>query len=172
MITKVARKMHATMPVVRGHWTVDDLVQEIYLKALVSLESYSGRSSIRTWTVALARNHIVSLSRAAKRRPSLLGDASLTPSRSGEARQDLREGITDLLGWLRENPSEVDNGWKVLNLLLWTHGDHNYAALAMTFHTGDPWTPQRVRNTVRRIRITPRGRALCEALGITPSLED
>jgi RNA polymerase sigma-70 factor (ECF subfamily) len=35
---------------------VDDLVQETYLRAIPSLASYRGESSVRTWLLAIARN--------------------------------------------------------------------------------------------------------------------
>jgi len=89
-----------------------------------------------------------------------------------DRREHLRGSTTGLLGWLRKNPDQVEQGWEILNLLLWTHGDHDRVALNMTLHTGRPWTPQKVRAVIRRIKRTPRGLALCDALGLITDVEE
>jgi len=79
---------------------------------------------------------------------------------------ELRGTTKELLGWLRSNPSEVDRGWEVLNLLLWSHGNYNYVSIALMIHTGKPWSVRDVKKTVEKIKGTRRGLALCQALGI------
>ncbi len=65
-----------TQPAVRrflGHLCepaeVDDLPQDTYLRALRSLRGFAGRSSARTWLLAIARNVAADHVRAAVRRP-------------------------------------------------------------------------------------------------------
>lgn len=156
----------------RGY-EVEDLVQEVMLKALVKLHLFNGKNgcSFKTWVQNVARNHLCSMSRSVKRRPMFTTDDGTLPHRP--YRDDpaqktlLRSSTKELLSWLRANPDGVKHGWEVLNLLLKTHGDYEYTAFALTMHTGLPWTVQAVRAAKNRISQTPRGRELCSALGIT-----
>jgi len=43
---------------------VDDLVQEVFLAALESLEGFTGGSSLRTWVLGIARHKVVDYYRA------------------------------------------------------------------------------------------------------------
>ncbi|WP_432039917.1 sigma-70 family RNA polymerase sigma factor [Streptomyces cucumeris] len=52
--------------------TVDDLVQETYLRALTGLPSFAGRSSARTWLLSIARRVVIDRYRRAAARPRLL----------------------------------------------------------------------------------------------------
>ena len=142
-------------------------MQEVFLRALLRLEHFSGRSSFKTWALVTARNHLMSMARAAKIRPGTLGDAEPGAARPADPmrRMILRSGTKELLAQLRENPDQIEHGWQVLNLMLLTQGDLAYTALALTLHTGRPWTTERVRHVVDRIKRTPQGRALCSALG-------
>jgi len=166
--------MHRTMPPLRAMWDKEDLQQEAFLKALKALDGFRGASSLKTWAVSLTKNHLISMARSAKHRPRPAGDLSAVVMVEDDLDQrlELRGSTRSLLGWLRSNPEEVDRGWEVLNLLLWSGGSYPYVALAMTVHTKEPWTVERTRNVVRRIKDTPRGRALCSALGITCDDED
>ena len=162
--------MHRTLPDLRSLWDKDDLIQEAYLKALMALDGFRGEASLKTWTVSMTRNHLISMARAAALRPKPAGDASGECAKKNQdpgTRLELRDSTKELLGWLRKNPSEVNRGWEVMNLLLKSHGNYPYVALALTIHTGHPWTVEATRNVVRKIEDTPRGRALCEALGIS-----
>ncbi|NYI03696.1 RNA polymerase sigma-70 factor (ECF subfamily) [Allostreptomyces psammosilenae] len=49
--------------------SADDLTQETYLRALRSLPSFAGRSSARTWLLAIARRVVVDRFRMAAARP-------------------------------------------------------------------------------------------------------
>ncbi|MGC5050982.1 sigma-70 family RNA polymerase sigma factor [Micromonospora sp. DT48] len=60
------RRFLAHLPGVRD---VDDLVQETYLRAWRSLPSFAGRSTARTWLLAIARRVAVDQVRAATCRP-------------------------------------------------------------------------------------------------------
>ena len=51
----------------------DDLTQETYLRAFGSLHRFEGRSSLRTWLLAVARRVCADALRARRRRPSLVG---------------------------------------------------------------------------------------------------
>ena len=69
--------VRATQPDVRRYVThlsgdaqaADDLVQETYLRALRSLPGFEGRSSARTWLLAIARRTVADRIRAGARRP-------------------------------------------------------------------------------------------------------
>ncbi|WP_189042411.1 sigma-70 family RNA polymerase sigma factor [Micromonospora sonchi] len=60
------RRFLAHLPGVRD---VDDLVQETYLRAWGALPSFAGRSTARTWLLAIARRVAVDQVRAATCRP-------------------------------------------------------------------------------------------------------
>lgn len=146
-------------------WDTDDLVQEVLLKAMVKLEKFEGRSSLKTWVFSLARNHIIQLARYESRRPNTIPGADLTgvPQMS-QPRRDLRESVKELLSWLRSNPERVNYGWETLNMLL-KNQDFEHVAFSLTMHTGEAWTTRRVVKTVRKIQDTKPGKALCQALG-------
>lgn len=134
------------------------------------------RKSLGHFVTRTAKNHLLSLARTASReyRPKLVEPESAEGwvdrrPRGGEDslhRAMLREETRLLLRWLAENPEEVPHGRDVLNLLLWNHGDFEYVALAMTIRTRKPWTAERVRSVVRRIKETEHGRAMCAALNL------
>jgi len=52
--------------------SADDLTQETYLRAFGSLHHFEGRSSLRTWLLAIARRVCADALRARKRRPYLV----------------------------------------------------------------------------------------------------
>jgi RNA polymerase sigma-70 factor (ECF subfamily) len=52
--------------------SADDLTQETYLRAFGSLHRFEGRSSLRTWLLAIARRVCADALRARRRRPSLV----------------------------------------------------------------------------------------------------
>ncbi|NLU68619.1 sigma-70 family RNA polymerase sigma factor [Streptomyces sp. HNM0574] len=52
---------------------VDDLVQDTYLRALRGLRGFEGRSSARTWLLAIARRAVADRLRAGARRPREAG---------------------------------------------------------------------------------------------------
>jgi RNA polymerase sigma-70 factor, ECF subfamily len=52
--------------------SADDLTQETYLRAFGSLHRFEGRSSVRTWLLAVARRVCADALRARRRRPSLV----------------------------------------------------------------------------------------------------
>ena len=53
--------------------SAEDLTQETYLRAFGSLHRFEGRSSLRTWLLAVARRVCADALRARRRRPSLVG---------------------------------------------------------------------------------------------------
>lgn len=167
-IAKLASKMRQGLGPLRASWDADDLVQEVYTKALGQLDSFRGGSSLKTWVIALARNHLLSLSRAAAVRPRAGGDLIHEKRAIGDPAKtaELRGATEVLLRWLRENPDEVEHGYEVMLLLFRSHGDYSGVALALTLRTGRGWTVEAVRNVVRAVRNTYRGSALCEAAGL------
>lgn len=158
-------------------WEPEDLVQEVMLRAMIKLEKFEGRngSSLKTWVLNLARNHLIGISRSVARRPSYTTSDGNLPHRPTSddppRRMLLRVTTKELLSWLRANPDGVKYGWEVLNLLLKTHGNYDYTAFAMTMHTGFPWTAQRVRAVRAKFSKTPPGQAMCQALGIVKDEE-
>src|SRR3712207_2294293 len=55
----------------------DDLTQETYLRAFASLHRFAGRSSLRTWLLAIARRVCADAVRSRRRRPlALMGDGA------------------------------------------------------------------------------------------------
>ncbi len=165
-ITALATKLHSGLHGLKSSCDREDLVQEVYLKAITKLHQFRGESTLKTWVVAVGRNTLLRMAKQAARRPRSVGDLDPLVNSDPGRRLVLRSSTKDLLAWLRANPSEVESGWQVLNLLLWTHGNYDYVALAMCLHTRRPWTTERVRRVIRRIRQTPRGLVLCEALGL------
>jgi RNA polymerase sigma-70 factor (ECF subfamily) len=63
------RDVHRFVAGLVGAREADDLTQETYLRALRSLPSFAGRSSARTWLLAIARRAAADYVRAAVRRP-------------------------------------------------------------------------------------------------------
>jgi RNA polymerase sigma-70 factor, ECF subfamily len=59
-----------------GPGTADDLTQETYLRVLPALPAFEGRSSARTWLLAIARRVVVDRIRHDASRPRLSGGAS------------------------------------------------------------------------------------------------
>ncbi|PZV96442.1 RNA polymerase sigma-70 factor, ECF subfamily [Micromonospora phaseoli] len=94
------RRFLAHLPGVRE---VDDLVQETYLRAWRALPSFAGRSTARTWLLAIARRVAVDQVRAATCRPRTanLADwqaaAEATPAgvRAGVDEQVVLHGLLD-----------------------------------------------------------------------------
>ncbi|MFE0677017.1 sigma-70 family RNA polymerase sigma factor [Streptomyces sp. NPDC058867] len=54
---------------------VDDLAQDTFLRALGSLHRFEGRSSARSWLLAIARRAVIDSYRCAAARPRLAGSA-------------------------------------------------------------------------------------------------
>ena len=54
--------------------SADDLTQETYLRAFGSLHRFEGRSSVRTWLLAVARRVCADALRARRRRPAVVRD--------------------------------------------------------------------------------------------------
>ncbi|MGY2082850.1 sigma-70 family RNA polymerase sigma factor [Blastococcus sp. SYSU DS0539] len=91
--------------------SADDLTQETYLRAFGSLHRFEGRSSVRTWLLAIARRVCADAVRSRRRRRlSLVRDAAdlelLSAPGAGDA---VAEGaaVTDLLGRLAPDRREA-----------------------------------------------------------------
>ncbi|MAL80820.1 MAG: RNA polymerase subunit sigma-24 [Sneathiella sp.] len=73
IITRNNQRLFRTAwSVLRNHADAEDVVQEAYLKAFNSLESYSGRSSLSTWLTRIVYNAAIDRKRAQKRRQESL----------------------------------------------------------------------------------------------------
>lgn len=147
----------------RGHgilrkFQIEDMIQEVMLKAIVELEKFSNKSRLKTWVYNLARNHFVDMARREMIRPEVIGDTIYAFARDDDTikAKAIREETKKLLAWLRENPEKVEHGWEALNVLLRTHGDYSYAAVSLSLHTAKAWTPRLVREKIREIKKTYR----------------
>ena len=91
--------------------SADDLTQETYLRAFGSLHRFEGRSSLRTWLLAIARRVCADALRSRRRRPfSLVRDgADLEALAGGDAADRVGEGavVTDLLDRLDADRREA-----------------------------------------------------------------
>ncbi|MEW2521708.1 sigma-70 family RNA polymerase sigma factor [Actinacidiphila alni] len=84
----------------------DDLTQETYLRALVGLPRFAGRSCARTWLLSIARRVVVDRYRYDAARPRLSGGdwLELAERKAPEPAPGFEEGVAlfDLLGALEE----------------------------------------------------------------------
>lgn len=55
----------------RRHERVEEVAQEVFLKAFTELESYQGRGPLEGWLTRIATNTCLNMLRSAKRRPEL-----------------------------------------------------------------------------------------------------
>lgn len=51
---------------------VDDLVQDVFIKAYHAMDHFDGRSGVKTWLMKIARNQAIDQSRKIKKRTQLL----------------------------------------------------------------------------------------------------
>lgn len=149
---------------IKAHHDVDDLVQEIYLKAHAALGKFSGRSSLKTFVITVARNHVYRLfERSNVRRTCAIDDNHLKTESEIGLSIDTKERLEDLLSWLRES-EEIEHGWEVLNHMIWFNGDAERVSFAVSLDTGHPLTPRKVRAIVAKIAKTEKGKALIEII--------
>ena len=131
--------------------TASDLVQETFLAALLSRESYSGRSSVRTWLVAILKHKIADRLRELGRERR---------SREGEGSGDGTEGMFDRRGHWRTPPLDWGSDplreyerrefWEVLGRCL----------SKIPAHLGDAFLECELEGESRE--------AICRDLNITP----
>ncbi|WP_375295963.1 sigma-70 family RNA polymerase sigma factor [Saccharothrix sp.] len=74
----------------------DDLAQETYARALPSLRRFAGRSSARTWLLAIARRVVVDQIRMAQSRPRLSAGADWTSEADRKAVVTGFEAVVEL----------------------------------------------------------------------------
>jgi RNA polymerase sigma-70 factor (ECF subfamily) len=86
--------------------TADDLTQETFLRAIGAIERFSGRSSARTWLLAIARRVVADHIRHAQSRPRTATGADpdqlLTGDRHARGFEDLVEVTTMIAGLTTE----------------------------------------------------------------------
>jgi RNA polymerase sigma-70 factor (ECF subfamily) len=91
--------------------SADDLTQETYLRAFGSLHRFEGRSSLRTWLLAIARRVCADAVRSRRRRRLTLvsEDAELELLSGGDGPDRVGEGVvvTDLLARLDADRREA-----------------------------------------------------------------
>ena len=91
--------------------SADDLTQETYLRAFGSLHRFEGRSSLRTWLLAIARRVCADAVRTRRRRPfSLVRDeVDLDALAGGDSADSVGEGavVSDLLDRLDADRREA-----------------------------------------------------------------
>jgi len=89
----------------------DDLAQETYLRAFGSLHRFEGRSSLRTWLLAIARRVCADAIRSRRRRPFSLvrDDVDLEALAGGDGTDRVGEGavVSDLLDRLDADRREA-----------------------------------------------------------------
>lgn len=114
--------VHRFLVYLAGAGEADDLVQETYLRAMRALPRFAGRSTARTWLLAIARRAAVDLLRSAARRPraASLDDwqiaADAATLRSGGPRFEEQLALRDLLDRLPAERREVFVATQVLGL--------------------------------------------------------
>jgi RNA polymerase sigma-70 factor, ECF subfamily len=91
--------------------SADDLTQETYARAFASLHRFEGRSSLRTWLLAIARRVCADAVRSRRRRRLTLvrDDADLETLGRADDADRVGEGaaVTDLLGRLDPDRREA-----------------------------------------------------------------
>ena len=91
--------------------SADDLTQETYARAFASLHRFEGRSSLRTWLLAIARRVCADAVRSRRRRRLTLvrDDADLEALSPTDGADRVGEGaaVTDLLGRLDADRREA-----------------------------------------------------------------
>jgi RNA polymerase sigma-70 factor (ECF subfamily) len=91
--------------------SADDLTQETYARAFASLHRFEGRSSLRTWLLAIARRVCADAVRSRRRRRLTLvrDDADLEALGRADDADRVSEGaaVTDLLGRLAPDRREA-----------------------------------------------------------------
>jgi RNA polymerase sigma-70 factor (ECF subfamily) len=90
--------------------SADDLTQETYLRAFGALHRFEGRSSLRTWLLAIARRVCADAVRARRRRRVvLIGDEHLEAFSGADGTDRVAEsaGVADLLGRLDADRREA-----------------------------------------------------------------
>jgi RNA polymerase sigma-70 factor, ECF subfamily len=91
--------------------TADDLTQETYLRAFGSLHRFEGRSSVRTWLLAIARRVCADAVRTRRRRRLTLvrDDVDLTalPAAGGADPVGEGAGVADLLARMDRDRREA-----------------------------------------------------------------
>ncbi|WP_449537356.1 RNA polymerase sigma factor [Ferdinandcohnia sp. Marseille-Q9671] len=76
-----------------GSLDVEDLVQEVFLKALKSLSSFEERANPKTWLLSIARNLVIDISR----RKKLLSFLSLSVVSNKQLQIDTSNPITTIV---------------------------------------------------------------------------
>ena len=100
--------------------SADDLTQETYLRAFGALHRFEGRSSLRTWLLAIARRVCADAVRAGRRRRLTLvgGDADLVALARDDGADRVGEGVavSDALARLEPDRREAFALTQVLGL--------------------------------------------------------
>jgi RNA polymerase sigma-70 factor (ECF subfamily) len=90
--------------------SADDLTQETYLRAFAALHRFEGRSTVRTWLLAIARRVCADAVRTRRRRPvTVPHDDEPEPVSPGDGADPVGEGraVADLLARLAPDRREA-----------------------------------------------------------------
>ena len=123
-------QLHRVLSYLSNAEVAEDLVQETYLRAVPALPQYAGRSSARSWLLAIARHVAADHLRGNRRRPvtAQTEDWIGTAERSGASTPD--HGRLIVLRWL---VAELDGERREAFVLTQVHG-LSYAEAAEVCH--------------------------------------
>lgn len=88
------RLFRAAWSVLRDHADAEEIVQEAYLKAFTSMETYSGKSSLSTWLTRIVVNAALDRKRAMDRRRAKLATQDVAMIEDQRAIQAANEGAS------------------------------------------------------------------------------
>jgi RNA polymerase sigma-70 factor (ECF subfamily) len=86
------RLFRTAWSVLRNHADAEEVVQEAYLKAFNSLESFSGNSSLSTWLTRIVYNAAIDRSRSIKRRQNELVQQDIAVLEDYQSRSETLAG--------------------------------------------------------------------------------
>ncbi|MCH8142924.1 MAG: sigma-70 family RNA polymerase sigma factor, partial [Proteobacteria bacterium] len=72
-VTRYSGAMIATARAIAGHANADDIVQDAWLTVFERIDSFEGRSSLKTWLQRIVANRAISYLRSRSREVSQLG---------------------------------------------------------------------------------------------------
>ena len=118
----------AALAIVRSPADAEDITQESWLQAYRHLEQFRGTAAVKTWLVAIVRNHAISHHRAARRRlerDAVLARIEPVQGRSAEEAVLQRERRDELARHVARLPPRLR-----VALGLWHSGNYSYPEIA------------------------------------------
>lgn len=99
-----------------GSLDVDDLVQDVFIKAYQSMDQFQGRSSVKTWLMKIARNQAIDQSRKNHKWAQLLPYLFNTESLSEQGPEEIFEGQETLKAFYQAT-FQLKESYRVVLLL-------------------------------------------------------